>query len=154
MATLEAVQGIMMRVGTTLDLQQVTEFAEDGAWSLIFDATTTIDAEYDEARQRVIFTGDIGAVPAQARERALELLLQYSYLWPEHGGVRAALDGPSGHAVLMVDLAAQDIELTRFCDALSNFRAVVDGWRNVLASMTTRGGATGASLDMTGFIRV
>jgi hypothetical protein len=154
MSSERAVHELMLQVGPVLDLEQVTEFAEDHAWRLVFDAATAIDIEYDSYADRLVLTADVAPVELHAREKTFEAMLRYNYLWTEHGGVRAALDGAPGRAVLMIEMPASGLEMTRICAVLKNFSAVVEGWRGVLASIATAGGASDAPFNATGMIRV
>jgi hypothetical protein len=109
--------------------------------------------EYDEPGARLVLTGTVGAVAEHARARAYEALLQYTYIWPEHGGVRAALDGPQGMVVLMLELPLAGLEISRLSSVLQNFRGVIEGWRGILASITAGGGETSVAFPPSGMTR-
>lgn len=143
MREIQAMRDLMVRVAPTLDLKHVTEYAEALAWALVFADEMRIDAEYDDANHRLILTGDGAAIPELARERAYETLLSYGYLWTEHGGVRAALDASTRTVVLMIELSAEELDVSRLAAVLHNFRGTIEGWRGVLA-------ASGASTSDTG----
>ncbi|MBS1196605.1 MAG: type secretion chaperone, CesT family [Proteobacteria bacterium] len=153
MSSQRAIHELMAQVGPVLDLDRVTEFAEDQTWHLVFDESTSVDVEYDDDGNRLMLTGDVGAVPSQSREKAFEALLRYNYLWTEHGGVRGALDGSAGNVVMMVEMTASGLDITRLCSVLQNFRAVVEGWRDVLTSIADGSNVSEAPFNSPGMIR-
>jgi hypothetical protein len=59
----------------------VIEFTEDRSWHLVFDASTTIDVDYDEGGDRLMLTANVAALAADAREKSFGALLRYNYLW-------------------------------------------------------------------------
>jgi len=135
MSSQEAIHDLIAQIGPILDLAQVTVFPEDSCWRAVFDAATWIDVEYEAAGDRLVLTGTVGPVEESARQRSYEALLRYTYIWTEHGGVRAALDGTPGNVVLMVELPAAGVDLPRLCQVLQNFRGVVGGWRELLVTI-------------------
>ena len=152
--SLQAIHELMAQAGPVLELEQVTEFAEDAAWALAFDRETQIDVEYDEAGARLVLTGNVGAVPEHARAKAYEALLQYTYIWTEHGGVRAALDPLNALVVLMVELPVAGLEISRLASVVQNFRGAIEGWRGVLASIAAGGGEAAVAFPDSGMLRV
>jgi hypothetical protein len=154
MSSWQAVHDLMTRVGPVLDLQQVTEFAEDQAWRLVFDASTGVDVDYDGRGDRLVLTATVAAVEAHAQAKSFEALLRYNYLWTQHGGVRAALDGAPGNVVLMIEVPAAGLDVSKLCTILQGFRAVVEGWRGVLASIASGSAASDTLVFSEGMIRV
>lgn len=153
MSSQQAVHDLIVLVGPTLDLAQVTEFEEDAAWRLVFDESIWVDLEYDDEGDRLILTGMVGAVAEAARARAYEALLRYNYLTTEHG-VRAALDGAPGDVVLMVEMPAADADLPLLCQVLRDFRVVVEGWREALGSIAAETSSQGFEQLPVNMIRV
>jgi len=80
--------------------------------------------------------------------------LRYNYLWTEHGGVRAALDGSPGNVVLMIETPGSGLEISKLCNILQGFRAAVEGWRGVLASIASGRAASDTLAIADGMIRV
>lgn len=154
MASKQAIHELMVQIGPVLDLAYVTEFADDNAWMVAFDTATQIDLEYDEAGARLVLSADLAEVPEPAKSRAHELLLEYNYLWSEHGGVRAAIDAPRSMVVLMLDLRAEELEVSRLCGVLQNLRVIVEGWREALAAIAAREEPANFALPVATMIRV
>lgn len=152
MSSQQAVHDLMAQIGPVLELAQVTEFADDASWRLVFDADTQMDIEYDPQGERLMITGNLAAEP-QNREKAFEALLRYNYLWTAHGGVRAALDGVPGKLVLMLEMPTARLEMSHLCAVLQNFRTVIDGWRAILKGNTSTQAADELPVDWTGIIR-
>lgn len=99
----------MTQIGPALDLAQVTEYAEDAAWHLIFDADIHMDIEYDPNSGRIMITADLAAVPHQ-REKIFETLLHYNYFWTERGAAKfsGAYRSPAGHPRFRCDRTRRD----------------------------------------------
>jgi len=149
----QAIGDLMARVGPLLDLHQITAFPEDLSWALFFDESTRLDVDYDEARSRAVVEGVVGAVEEHARLRVHTMLLQYNYLWRQHGGVRAALEGAPGDLVLLLDLPP-NVDLPTLCGILQNFRNVVEEWRRAVANANSDGGSTAGADPSAGFLRI
>jgi hypothetical protein len=154
MPSQQTIHDLVAQIGPVIDLAQVTAFPDDAAWRMVFDATTWIDMEYDDAAARLVFTGTVGPVDEGARPRTYEALLRYAYLWTEHGGVRAALDGTPGNVVLMFEMPATDVDLPRLCQVLQNLRTVIDGWREVLPAIASGSATPGQEIIPMNMIRV
>lgn len=81
----------------------------DGAYAIRFKDADVV-AEWDEARQRLVLSSEIGTPPSARATHIYETLLSYNLLWRETGGVRMALTGPKGVALQLVELAGPEIE--------------------------------------------
>lgn len=106
----------------------------EDAWRLTFTDGSVFDVEYDHAVHRIIIQGEVGEVADSARMRIYEILLQYNYLWSYTGGIRMALDGMPGQVVVMFELPAADLEVSRVSSALSNLVEIKRAWREILQS--------------------
>lgn len=144
-----ALQRLVAQAGPALDLARVTAYEGDHAWSLVFDdgRGSTIDVEWDSVAERAMFTAEVSIIPAGARLPAFELLLQYNYLWGEHGGVRTALTGSEGDVVLLFDLPLADLDLPRLCEVLSNLHAIAASFRTVLARVNPSAAGAGTTVS-------
>lgn len=152
MPSQQAIHDLMAQIGPVLDLAKVTEFSEEASWHLAFDADIGMDIEYDPDGERVMITGGIAAEPTN-REKVYEALLHYNYLWTEHGGVRAALDGLPGHLVLMLEVPISRLEMSYLCAVLQNFRTVIEGWQVILKDNAIKKETAVLPIHMTGIIR-
>lgn len=141
MTTSQTVHDLMAQIGPVLDLAQVTEFAADDAWTLVFDDGQRVYAEFDDAGQRLVLTAEVSAVEEHTRARACEALLRWNYLWGSHGGVRAALDGAPGKVVLLLDLPLSGLELPQLCGVVRALGETADRWRDAFGSLGAGGAA-------------
>ncbi|SDG76746.1 type III secretion system chaperone [Propionivibrio dicarboxylicus] len=152
MSSQQTLRDLMTEIGPLLDLAQITEFSEDASWHLVFDTDIHMDIEYDPKGERLMITGDLSELP-QERENTCVALLRYNYLWTEHGGVRAALDGVPGRLVLMLEMPVARLEISRLCAALRNLRTVIETWRAILSGKTSAREAAEQVITMAGIIR-
>lgn len=122
----------------------VSAYDDRAAWLVDLDGESLFDLEYDAVQGRMVIAGGICDVPEAARPAVYQALLQYNYIWTETGGLRMALDGMPGQAVLMHELAVQGLGPQRLCEVLGNMARVQRAWRTLLGRM--EGGET-ASLE-------
>src|SRR5437868_12105859 len=109
MASQQSIHDLVAQIGGMLDVEAVMEFEQERAWMVAFDPGTRIDLEYEDESQRLMLTGNVAGVEQHLRAKAYEALLQYTFLWTEHGGVRAAIDPTQDVVVLMVEVSAIDL---------------------------------------------
>lgn len=133
MQTADHVRQVMSEVGPLLELAEVSEAEGGTAWALRIDENSVVFAELDEANDRLVLTVDVGMPTEANRGELLETLLAYSGQWMRTGGIRMVLDEPGGRVVQMFDLAAVDLEVTRFAGVLVNFVDIAAGWRKVVS---------------------
>lgn len=147
-------QALMREIGPRLDLAEVTEFEEQGTWTLVVDDETVLFADYDgNGREVLVLSAEAGRPPEVGRLALHELMLRYNDGWRETGGVRLALDG-DGVVVQLFDLPLPGLDLGRLEGVVTGFVGMLRGWREIVA----RAGGAGQepSLDpmsMVGMIR-
>ena len=107
-------------------------YTDRDAWLLSWDGDTMLDLEHDPAADRVVLAGGIWTPADAARPRVCEMLLQYNYIWTETGGLRMALDGQPGQVVLMFELPATQLNVSRLSTVLVNMVGVQRAWRELL----------------------
>ena len=138
MTDLSRLQQLMSEIGPALDLAGVAEYGVDGTWALVLDADTEIWAEWDAGARCLVLTAELGVPPPEGREQLYETLLVYNHQRERTGGVRIALTEPGGPVVQSLDLAVDDLSLTRLAQVVSAYLEVLRAWREVL-----RGGLAG-----------
>lgn len=129
MTGLEVVQQLMAEIGPRMKFSEVTEFTEDESWVLVVDDETVIAVDYDPAGARIVFSAEVAEPPAQKRLATYEQLLMFNHQWPETGGLRFALDGPAGVAVLSYDLPLDGIDIQALEESLATFVQQITVWR-------------------------
>jgi len=93
--SIEVTTNLLQEVGPLLDPLAISFDPEDGSWTVAIDEDTVIGIALDEASGMLVFLLELGTVEDVAAERAHEILLRFSYLWRDTGGIQAALD-PAG----------------------------------------------------------
>ncbi len=126
------VHNLMQEIEPQLELAEVTESEEGNAWLLVVNEDTIIDVYYDNEFKRLLFSGEIGAPLDHTRYNFYETILQYNYLWEETGGIRIALDGPSGNAVMMFDISLSDLDMVMLQTIILNFSETLTSWRKIM----------------------
>ncbi|MDF2463384.1 MAG: hypothetical protein K0Q43_1619 [Ramlibacter sp.] len=115
-----------------LGLQSSSHDDESGAWRFTFDSETRFDIEPNAEAGTIVIQADIAAVADDARSQLYEMLLQYNYLWTQTGGVRMALGRVPGPVVMMFEMPAAELEVSRICGVLANMTHVLQAWREIL----------------------
>ena len=129
MTGLEVVQQLMAEIGPRMELSEVSEFTEEESWVLVVDDQTVISADYDPDGARIFFSTEVAQPPAQNRARFYEQMLMFNHMWPETGGLRFALDGPAGAAVLSFDLPLDGLDIQGVEQSLSTLLEQLTIWR-------------------------
>lgn len=100
----------------------------DDSWVIRYEHVD-VDLELDAETARLVLSAEIGVPPAERRLSIYELLLAYSLLWRETGGIRMALTGAGGAAVQLVDLAAADLTVGVLATVAANLADRTLVWR-------------------------
>ena len=119
-------------LGPILEPLAIVYDADETHWAVVNDETSQIDVAYDEDSGCFIFALDLGTVPEEAAETVHELLLRFSFVWRQTGGVHASLDG-DGHAVLMYKHAAQGLDVQTLQALLGGLYTHSQYWADLIA---------------------
>jgi hypothetical protein len=131
-ATKEVLQQTLRETAVMLGLQLSSDDEEGDAWFLVFDENTMFNIQHAASQQRIVIVGGIAEVPEAARVRVYEVLLQYNSMWAETGGVRTALDGLPGQAIMMLELSDDGLTPIRLAAVLANMADIQRAWRRIL----------------------
>lgn len=121
-------------LGPILDPIAVAHDADQALWSLLIDEDVSIDVAFDEQDGELVFALDLGEVAEETAADVYELLLRFSFVWRETGGLYAALDG-EGHAVLMYRRSLQGLDVQRLQAMLSNLHDYRNLWSALIADI-------------------
>ena len=131
-----------------LNLPPVVAYQNRAAWLVTFDDETMLDVEQDASGERVMFTGGIRDVTDLRRPDIYEMFLQYNYLWTETGGVRLALDGIPGQAVLMLEKPLHGLMVADVCRLLEKLAVMQRAWREILQAVAKPEDESGADVEV------
>jgi len=129
---IEATTKLLEEVGPLLDPLVIGFDPEDGSWTVTVDEETAIAIALDPASGMLVFILELGAVDDAVAERAHEILLRFSYLWRDTGGLQAALDD-EGRPVLIYRRPLAGLDATRLRALLANLAEQRAPWRAVIA---------------------
>ena len=107
----------MTELGPVLEPDAIIFEPSSAQWSIALSGGTRVDAAYDAASETLVFALRLGAPPTEARERVYELLLRFSFLWRDTGGLYTALDG-DGTAILMQRQSLEGLDATALGEIL------------------------------------
>ena len=119
-------------LGPLLEPLIITYDADEAHWVVVIDETNRIDIVYDEANERFVFALDLGDVPDEAAGTVHELLLRFSFVWDQTGGLHAALDD-EGRAVLMYKHPARDLDVQTLQALLRGLHTHGQYWAGLIA---------------------
>ncbi len=135
MASKDSIHCMMQEIGPLLGLREVSAYTDRDAWALAFDEATHFDCEFESGLNRLVISGAIAEVPEGSRLAVYEILLQYNAAWTESGGVRMAVDGAQGHALMLFDLPAADLHVGLLAEVLTNMAGIQRAWREILIDL-------------------
>ena len=118
-------------LGPVLDPAAIVYDAAEVQWAVLIDQTVRIDVGYDADAGQFVFALDLGRIPDHGFDQVTELLLRFSYVWRETGGLHGALD-PEGHAVLMYKHAVAGLDVQRLHALLANLATHQRMWADLI----------------------
>ena len=95
---------------------------------------------------RLLLQAEIGPAPEEQRTKLHAAMLSVSFLWRESGGLHMALAGSEGSAVLMADLAGDELTSQTLATVAGNMAERVLVWRGIFANSADSAQA-GGDLD-------
>ena len=98
-------------------------------------------AEWDDERQRLMLSVEIGTPPVDRVAEIYETLLSYNLLWRATGGVHMGLTGRKGPALQMAELAGAEIAPRQIALVAANLADKAGIWRAYFESETPSGEA-------------
>ena len=100
MASVASIGPLLVEAARPVELDAVVQHGEAGAWGLAFGDGRIVEATFLADSGMLVFETDLG-IPATRDTAALHrLLLGYSYLWRETGGLHISLAAPESRAFL------------------------------------------------------
>ena len=145
MATIEQIEILMSEVGPVLDPLEVAALPEQKSWAVAMEEDLAVLVQFDEQKNSLFLTGDVGAPPAGDRTALYEILLQMNHHWESTGGLRMAIDGPGGEVTQVFEIPADGLDAGRLAGILSAFAVAAKAWRGIVERPAS---AQGSMLDM------
>lgn len=139
MSAASQVEILMKEIGPLLDPLCIDAFPEQQCWGLQLDEDTSLLVDLDETARKLVVSHEVGTPPEGDRFRLYELMLIHNHQWDKTGGRRMAVDVPGGSVVLLQDLALEDLDVARLCDAIESFAAAARSWRQIIATLRPGG---------------
>ncbi len=132
MADGASAERLMQELGPVLNPEAILKIGEAGyCWSVVVRDDVRIDVSFEEINETFVFLAMLGAVPEDAAKDVYELLLRFSFLVRENGGLHAALDA-EGEAVLAYRCPAGDLDVSRLAALLGNLATYVEAWSKTI----------------------
>jgi hypothetical protein len=132
MAVMEQIETLMSDVGPVLDPLAIDAMPEAKCWGIAMEEDLSVLVEFDEQKNCLVLSSELGAPAPGDRTALYELLLQLNYHWNATGGNRMAVNGPGGDIVQMYELGADNLDATQLSAVLKTFSEVAKAWRQVV----------------------
>jgi Tir chaperone protein (CesT) family len=129
----ERISELLAELGRTYALEDVLFHEGEASWTIGFDAETRIGVAMDEAPEVLSFAVPLVPPPAARAAAVHRLLLRFSYLWRETGGLVAALDARGG-PVMMFRCALAQLDPTALYGLLQGLAAQRRAWAVLVTS--------------------
>ena len=152
MSSMEHIHRLMTEIGPVMQILEIEEFEEEKVWTLLMDEQTLLFADYDEERDRLMLSIELGK-PATDNPAALyESLLRYNATWQQTDGVRMGLDADDV-VVQYFDITGSALDISLLQGVLHNLVQLAKHWRTALGSSTVTSSGDDNGMD-SGLIKV
>ena len=133
MATLEQIEILMSGLGPVLDPLAIDASVEPRCWGIAMAEDLVVLVQFDERKNCLVLSCELGSPPAGDRTKLYETLLQMNYHWETTGGNRMAIDGPAGNVVQLFEMGVHDIDVSRLSRVISTFAGTAKAWRDYIS---------------------
>ncbi len=136
MHSLGQFQAYMAALGPLLDaIENITEGPDGDEWRIEMADAPVVEIEFDEARQRIALSADLGRPAPEHRAHTCEMLLSFNLLWQDgEMPVRMAIGSPGEHALQVAELPASAFNPVDFHHRLAGFVAHAARWQGHVAN--------------------
>ena len=131
---------LFQELGPVLEPASIIYDAEAAQWAVVLEDGVQIDVGHDAESGLLVFALGLGGVPDSSAEQVHEMLLRFSFVWRETGGLHAALDA-DGKGVLMFKHPLEDLDLQRLQSLIQNLAAHRSLWAELIANSEKEGSA-------------
>lgn len=131
-SSLESVQALMKELGPQVNNVDAVVQNGDSTWAVQFDDGAVVFLEWDDQPSRLVLSAELGKIAEARQLEVLRLLLSYNLLWRDTGGVKTALGGPEGAAMLLYECSADSLTLAVLQTVLENFCNSAQIWRRYI----------------------
>jgi hypothetical protein len=128
----EQIEALMIELGPLLNPMGIAAFPSENVWGVQIDEETSVLVDFEEARDRLVLSCEIGVPPSGDRTRLYELMLRHNFHWNVTGGSRMAIDANDGNVVQIFDVPAAGIEVSGLHRVMQNFVDSARAWREIV----------------------
>ena len=132
MASFEQVEILMEGIGPILDPLAIDFLEEAQAWAVAIEEDIAVLIQFDDRKNCLVLTTDLGSPPAGDRTALYETLMQLNYHWDATGGVRMAVDQAGGDVMQIYEISAENMDFGRLAETIAAFAAMASAWRRVV----------------------
>jgi hypothetical protein len=125
------VNTLFAELGPLFDPAAILHDEETATWAVLLDEDTHIDISYDEESEQLVFALGLGPIPPEIADQIYELLLRFSFIWQENGGLHAGLDA-DGEAHLMFKYPLAGLDAQRLNNLLENLGQYCRIWADLI----------------------
>jgi hypothetical protein len=131
---LASVQSIMQELGpSTPEIDAIIQ-SEETSWAIQFGDESVIVIDWADHPPRLVLSATLGRPADDVRLTVYQSLLSYNLLWKETGGIKAAIAGPLGEAVLFCEFYANPLYEADLRERLLSFLDVAAVWRDYVGN--------------------
>jgi len=125
------IDALLKELGPLLQPEEILGQDEESRWLIAIDEETGIEVVHDAEQGRLVFHLHLGPVPEERELEIYRMMLVYSYLWMDTGGLRMSLDNEGG-ATLLYEHPVLDLDPTLLQTLLTNFADQGRIWRDLI----------------------
>ncbi|MEJ0035234.1 MAG: type III secretion system chaperone [Gammaproteobacteria bacterium] len=125
---------LLAALGRTLTVEGLRLGAEDNSCVLLFDANLTLNIEYDEPGERLVFSIYLDTLPTGPCEPLLRELLAANLYWIGAAGATLCLESPNGAILLVYASRLTELGEDRLERTVDNLLTTAEKWRERIAA--------------------
>lgn len=120
MISTNVIDGYLIEAADLLPVESIDKH-NDLSWSVHFESGEIIEAFYSPEQHKITLQTNLGIPPKKISHFVNRLLLQYSFNWPESGGIQMALNPDDDSVIQIFQLFSHELTVQILINTLLAF---------------------------------
>ncbi len=134
----EKANQLVMTFGNMLTVKDLHLSEETNSCVLVFDGDIILNIEYEESRERMIFSVYLDELPEDNAEPLLRELMGANLYWHQTRGATFCLEPGTGGLIMIYPHGVDQLTDVMFETVVQNMVDQAEFWKNKIADMKTQ----------------